>query len=112
MIFKFDLFFREKEKATVPYGMSWLEGMHKWQSRRRFALFPKRLWKYEDKSGIVALSLTTPDDYRLFIKTRYVVWLSHYVEVSAYPRYSSVMARMNEQEVYAVDELDYAFSHL
>ena len=109
MIFKFDWLFREQEKPMIPYGINWLEDMHQWETRRRYAWFPKRLWKFEDRSSVTTFA---PDEYRMFTKTRYLIWFSHYTEIVVYPRYINLMGPKEQHERFAVDELDYAMSIL
>ena len=52
MIFNFPIL-REYEAPCVPYPTAYLEGMHKWFSRERFAWFPRRLHEYEERSSVM-----------------------------------------------------------
>ena len=101
MIFKFK-YFSHYELPCVPYPLQWLEPNYTYKTRTRFALFPRRLFEYEDRKTI-NMGGMAPDDYRNFIGTDKVVWLEKYVEIKAYGRYEARLSPPNKQESYAVD---------
>lgn len=87
MIFNFPII-EEYKAPCVPYPTAYLEGMHKWKSRKRFAWMPRRLYEYEERKSIMFGGIV-PDEYRLFWKTKKVMWLEEYVEFETYYRFQA-----------------------
>jgi hypothetical protein len=101
MIFNFPIL-KEYEAPCVPYPTAYLEGMHKWYSRERFAWLPRRLYEYEERSSIMFGGLG-PDEYRWFYKTTKMIWLEKYVEIETYHRHEARMPPPYQSKHLAVD---------
>ena len=103
MIFNFK-YLIDTAEACVPYPVTYYEPMHKWEEKKKFAWFPHRLYEYEERKSPVAKSLMVPDDYRLFVGTKKIIWLEEYIEIKAYPRMETNLKPPNRYYLYAVDE--------
>lgn len=101
MIFKFK-YFSYHEMPCVPYPLQWLEPNYTYETRTRFALFPRRLFEYEDRKSI-NMGGMTPDDYRMFTGTDKIIWLEKYIEIKAYGRSEARMPPPHNVTNYAVD---------
>ena len=92
----------EYKVPCVPYPTAYLEGMHKWKSRKRFAWLPRRLYEYEERSSIMYGGVV-PDEYRLFWKTKKIIWLDAYVEIETYFRHQASKPGPYPVQKFAVD---------
>lgn len=100
MIFKWK--FKDKKYPCVPYEFTSYEPMHEWEQKVRFAILPKRLWEYEERSSI-SMHPMIPDTYRMFTGMSKCIWLERYVEVAAYPRADSKIPLHKKTYRFAVD---------
>jgi hypothetical protein len=101
MIFKFPILI-SYERPCVPYPLPYFEPMHAWNSKKRFALLPRRLYEYEERSSILMVGVA-PDEYRWFWKTSKVIWFEEYIEIETYDRNPHLTTSPNKPKKVAVD---------